>query len=171
MLGPNGAGKSTTMRMIYRVTPLSEGALSVMGFTAGEGPWRRSNAVLTPLPLSAGTTLGEALRVTSGLPFGGTDCALPMLHALERGIPVDVFVVYTDSETWAGDVHPVEALRRYRERTGIAAKLVVVGMTSNGFSIADPKDGGMLDVVGFDSAAPGVIADFVRQGQETETAA
>ena len=36
MLGPNGAGKSTTMRMIYRVTPLSGGALSVMGFTAGE---------------------------------------------------------------------------------------------------------------------------------------
>ena len=36
MLGPNGAGKSTTMRMIYRVTPLSEGELSVMGFRAGE---------------------------------------------------------------------------------------------------------------------------------------
>ncbi len=36
MLGPNGAGKSTTMRMIYRVTPLSGGALSVMGFMAGE---------------------------------------------------------------------------------------------------------------------------------------
>ena len=33
-------------------------------------------------------------------------------------------------------------------------------MVSNGFSIADPNDVGMLDVVGFDTAAPSVIADF-----------
>jgi 60 kDa SS-A/Ro ribonucleoprotein len=58
-------------------------------------------------------------------------------------------------------VHPVQALREYRERTGIPAKLVVVGMTSNGFTIADPDDAGMLDVVGFDAAAPALIADFV----------
>jgi 60 kDa SS-A/Ro ribonucleoprotein len=43
---------------------------------------------------------------------------------------------------------------------GIAAKLVVVAMTSNGFSIADPNDGGMLDVVGFDAATPEVISSF-----------
>ena len=35
-------------------------------------------------------------------------------------------------------------------------------MTSNGFTIADPHDRGMLDVVGFDTTAPAVIADFVR---------
>ena len=45
---------------------------------------------------------------------------------------------------------------------GIRAKLIVVGMTSNGFSIADPDDAGSLDVVGFDSAVPSVMADFVR---------
>ena len=56
----------------------------------------------------------------------------------------------------------MQALRHYRERTGIAAKLVVVGLVSSGFSIADPADAGMLDVVGFDAAAPAVIADFVR---------
>jgi 60 kDa SS-A/Ro ribonucleoprotein len=39
---------------------------------------------------------------------------------------------------------------------------VVVGLVSNGFSIADPADPGMLDVVGFDAAAPAVIADFLR---------
>ena len=85
-----------------------------------------------------------------------------MLRALEKGLKVDAFVVYTDSETWAGKIHPVQALREYREKTGIAAKLVVVGMVSNGFTIADPDDGGMLDVVGFDAAAPAVIADFIR---------
>jgi len=44
---------------------------------------------------------------------------------------------------------------------GIAAKLIVVAMTSNGFTIADPDDAGMLDVVGFDTATPQVISDFV----------
>ena len=45
----------------------------------------------------------------------------------------------------------------------VAAKAVVVGMTSNGFTLADPNDRGMLDVVGFDTTVPAVIADFVRE--------
>jgi hypothetical protein len=32
-------------------------------------------------------------------------------------------------------------------------------MVSNGFSRADPDDGAMLDVVGFGTGAPQVIAD------------
>ena len=86
---------------------------------------------------------------------------MPMLEALAHRWAVDAFVIYTDNETWAGDVHPAVALRRYRERSGIAAKLVVVAMTSTGFSIADPDDAGMLDVVGFDAATPPVVSDFV----------
>jgi 60 kDa SS-A/Ro ribonucleoprotein len=43
---------------------------------------------------------------------------------------------------------------------GIPAKLVLVGMASNGFSIADPNDAAMLDVVGFDTATPQVISGF-----------
>ena len=35
-------------------------------------------------------------------------------------------------------------------------------MSSNGFSIADPADPGMLDVVGFDTATPQLISDFAR---------
>ena len=35
-------------------------------------------------------------------------------------------------------------------------------MVSNGFTIADPADAGMLDVVGFDMATPRLIADFAR---------
>lgn len=115
---------------------------------------------LEPLKLTARQRLDDVVRLTSGLPFGGTDCALPMLWALEQQVPVDTFVVYTDNETWFGNVHPAEALRRYRERMGIAAKLMVVGMLANRFSIADPDDGGMLDVVGFDTAAPQVMRDF-----------
>ena len=57
---------------------------------------------------------------------------------------------------------PVQALREYRERTGIAARLVVVGMVANAFTIADPEDPGMLDIVGFDSATPEVVSGFAR---------
>lgn len=70
-------------------------------------------------------------------------------------------MIYTDSETWYGKIHPTEALRQYREQMGIPARLIVVGMVSNGFSIADPNDAGMLDVVGFDTATPQVISDFI----------
>ena len=116
---------------------------------------------LVPLPLSPRQRLDDAVHATQQLPFGGTDCAQPMLYAMQRRLEVDAFVVYTDCETWAGAVHPSAALRQYRQRTGIAAKLVVVGMTSTGFTIADPADAGMLDVVGFDAAAPALISDFV----------
>jgi 60 kDa SS-A/Ro ribonucleoprotein len=115
---------------------------------------------IVPLNISARMRLDDVVKATDGLPFGRTDCAQPMLYALEHKIPVDTFVIYTDSETYANIPHPVQALRNYRDKMGIAAQLVVVGMTSNGFTIADPNDAGTLDVVGFDSATPGVIADF-----------
>ena len=34
-------------------------------------------------------------------------------------------------------------------------------MVANNFSIADANDAGMMDVVGFDTAAPQVMSDFV----------
>lgn len=117
---------------------------------------------IVPLNISARMRLDDVLKATSGLPFGATDCAQPMLYAMEHKMNVDTFVVYTDSETWHGAVHPVQALHDYREKTGIAAQLVVVGMVANNFTIADPNDPGMLDVVGFDTASPALIADFAR---------
>jgi 60 kDa SS-A/Ro ribonucleoprotein len=135
-----------------------------VAFTAGKRPsmHRGIGCGLTPLDLSARMRLPDVIRKISGLPLGGTDCALPVVWAAEHRVPVDLFCVYTDSETWAGTIHPVQALQAYRQKMGIGARLVVIGMVSNGFSIADPDDGGMLDVVGFDTATPSIIADFVR---------
>jgi 60 kDa SS-A/Ro ribonucleoprotein len=147
------------------VTAATEPNHRFVAFTNGRYPSLHSrygyNTGLSPLTISPRQRLDDVVRVTSELPFGGTDCALPMMEALRERWAVDVFVVFTDNETWAGDIHPAQALRRYRERLGIASKLVVVAMTSNGFTIADPDDGGMLDVVGFDAATPRVIADFM----------
>ena len=146
------------------VTAATEPRHFFTAFTAGERPsmHRGFTSGLSTLAVSPRQRLDDVLGITAGLPFGGTDCALPMLEARKRGWEVDVFVIYTDNETWAGDVHPAQALRQYREATGIAAKLVVVGMASNGFTIADPADAGMLDVVGFDAATPALIGDFAR---------
>ena len=117
---------------------------------------------LMPLTISPRQRLDDVVSTISGLPFAGTDCAQPMVWAQQHRVDVDTFVIYTDNETWAGGVHPSQALRAYRDARNIPAKLVVVGMTSNGFSIADPDDAGMLDVVGFDTSTPPVIADFAR---------
>jgi 60 kDa SS-A/Ro ribonucleoprotein len=93
--------------------------------------------------------------------MGGTDCAQPMIYAKQKDLKIDVFVVYTDCETWFGNIHPSVALKDYRISSGVRdAKLIVVGMTSNGFTIADPEDPGMLDMAGFDSAAPQVMREF-----------
>ncbi|KAI8852069.1 hypothetical protein BC829DRAFT_385873 [Chytridium lagenaria] len=99
------------------------------------------------IPLSNITrtdSLESVLTKVSNLTFGATDCAQPMLYAMEKKIEVDVFMVFTDSETWFGKVHPVEALKRYRKTMGIPARLIVFGMVSNGFSIADPDDAGCI---------------------------
>ncbi|HEV2181966.1 MAG TPA: TROVE domain-containing protein [Gemmatimonadaceae bacterium] len=150
------------------VTAASEPEYRVVAFTTGTYPsrWRAQYGTqfdtgLTELAIAPRQRLDDVVRATSALPFGGTDCALPMVEAAAHRWAVDAFVVYTDHETWAGPVHPAQALRAYRERMGIAAKLVVVAMASNGFSIADPDDAGMLDVVGFDAATPQVVSDFL----------
>lgn len=121
------------------------------------------------LNISARTSMSSAFKEVHDNNFGGTDCSLPMKWALQNNIEVDTFIVVTDNETWYGGsgnffrssgVKPDAALRQYRNKTGINSKLVVVGMTSTGFSIADPKDHGMMDVVGFDASTPRIISDF-----------
>jgi 60 kDa SS-A/Ro ribonucleoprotein len=149
------------------VTAATEERYEVLGFFAGRRGWKTGTRRhgwgedgLTPLAISPRQRLDDAVKTVSNLPFGGTDCALPMLYAQARSREIDAFVIYTDSETWAGNVHPAQALRDYRNASGIDARLIVVGMVSNGFSIADPSDPGMLDVVGFDTATPQLISDF-----------
>ena len=152
------------------VTAATEPQCEIVGFFAGRRGWKAGKRRqwyggadgITPLAISPRQRLDDAIKVVSDLPFGGTDCSLPMLYAQEQERDVDTFVVYTDNETWFGDTHPADALRDYRAASGIDARLVVVGMIANEFSIADPADPGMLDVVGFDTATPQLIADFAR---------
>ena len=133
-----------------------------MTYTAGfTGGWNTSSE-MTDLLITRQDSLQSVVSRTAELKFGRTDCAMPMLDAMQKKIPVDTFVVITDNETWCGGIHPVQALKQYRDTMGIPAKLIVVGMTATKFSIADPSDAGMLDIAGFDSSAPKVISEFAK---------
>lgn len=117
------------------------------------------------LPISPRQRLDDVMRHVQMHNFGSTDCALPMNWSLRNRREFDAFIVITDSETWAGqDGHPSEALVNYRQKMGIDAKLIVVGMTATEFTIADPNDAGSLDVVGFDTNTPNLISNFIADG-------
>lgn len=136
--------------------------VDVVGFTAPYGLGWNGRTGLTSLDLSPRRRLDDNIRAISDLPFGGTDCSLPMRWAEQNG-KYDAFVVYTDSETNYGAASPADSLRRYRRTSGVHdAKLVVAALTSSGFSIADPNDQGMLDVVGCDSNLPNIITGFIN---------
>jgi 60 kDa SS-A/Ro ribonucleoprotein len=113
-----------------------------------------------PLNIGPRQRLDDVVQATSQLPFMRTDCSLPMICALQKKIPTDLFIVLTDNETWAGQMHPYQALTKYRNQMNINSKLVVVGMTANKFTIAVPNDPGMLDVVGYSSDIHQVITSF-----------
>ncbi len=162
--GVPGLTPRTGSAAMALVTMKASPNYDVIAFTGGGryryGAGSQGADDVTSLSLSPRMRLDTVVKEISELPFGGTDCALPMIHALKKGKKIDTFVIYTDNETWAGSIHPSQALKEYRAKSGIDARLVVVGMTSTDFSIADPNDAGMLDVVGFDTATPQLITDF-----------
>jgi len=154
------------------ITANVESSYEFIGFTGGRssgygyGYGGRTNAnvkdagPVSILKISPRQRLDDVINTISGLPFGTTDCALPFEWALDNKLPVENFAVYTDNETYAGRQAPSQALKAYRQKTGIRAKSAVVGMTATSVTIADPKDAGMLDVVGFDTATPQIMSDF-----------
>lgn len=151
--GNDNLDPRTASAALAMISAQTEEQYQFMAFSSG----------FIPLNITRRDNLQGVIKTVSNLPFDSTDCALPMTWATKNKLDFDAFVVYTDSETnYSRSMQPSLALQQYRLKRGIPAKLVVVGMVSNGFTIADPTDAGMLDVVGFDAAAPGVISDFIR---------
>ena len=118
------------------------------------------NTKMGELKITPNMRLDAVLKVMQRFDWGGTDVAQVYLHATAMGMKVDRFVTITDSETWAGSIQPTQALRDYRRKFNAGAKGVVIATSLSKFTVADPKDAGMLDVSGFDSAAPQIIATF-----------
>src|SRR6266567_7318311 len=171
MAASNIAGSCITARegsaAMALITAATEPEHEIIGFSAPDrggygGMHGGGEPGITRVNLSLRMRLADVIKCIEAIPMGGTACALPMLWAARNKLNVSAFITYTDSETWAGNIHPAQALRQYRSEFVGDAKAVVVGMTSNGFTLADPNDRGMMDVVGFDTTVPAVIVDFVR---------
>ncbi len=113
-----------------------------------------------PYDPSKKTRLDQIVKDMSRMPFGGTDCSLPAKWAEKNKLNFDGIVIYTDNETWMGNT-PKSTLGIYRKNVNAQCRQIVVGMTATGFTIADPKDRLSLDVVGFDTATPQLISEFV----------
>lgn len=108
--------------------------------------------------------LEENMRTVYANSFGSTDISLPFVWALQNKKSYDCIIVFTDNETNCNMMKPSEALQKYREEMVLRnTKLIVIATSSNSFSVADPNDAGMLDIVGFDADTPTVINEFVME--------
>ena len=96
------------------VTAATEQQYEIVGFFAGRRGWKKrgrqaragQRRPVAARDLARGSGWTTFVKTVSDLPFGGTDCALPMLYAQAQEREIDTFVIFTDSETWAGDVAP-----------------------------------------------------------------
>lgn len=139
--------------------------------------------------------LNEVMQTIQDRNFGATDCAQPMIRALaeynkskQNKGKYDLFIIYTDNQTYYGNVHPSEALDKYRKATNIDAKMIVIATTptsnSIGYggscfnscsnSILDEKNKKnntplALNIVGFDLNAPALIKNFSTGSNECDT--
>lgn len=101
-------------------------------------------------------------QIMKALPNGGgTDCALPIQYALDNKINTDGIQILTDSETWAGKQHAVQALTQYRNKVNKDVKVMEVGMVATNTSLFT-TDKNVLHVVGFDATVPTIMNEFLK---------
>lgn len=116
---------------------------------------------LVDMEINNKMTLSDISRRMRETPMGPVNVSLPLRWAREQKRPFDLFLVCTDNQTQAWDVHPAEALKEYREALNLPqAQLVTCAMCSHGFSLAPPDEFGMLDIAGFDTNVLRIIQDF-----------
>jgi len=144
--GFSAAQASTAMAL---VTARTEPLYSTVAFGTAVHEWS----------ISPKQRLDDVLR---SLPNGGgTDVAAPIRWAAEKKLNVDAILIYTDSETWAGNTHPYQAMNQYRKAINSNARLMILATAATKISVAAPDDPQSLTVVGFDASVPEVIRTFV----------
>jgi len=106
------------------------------------------------------TSLDEVLKHSPH--GGGTDCAQPIVYALNNKRKYDAIVILTDNETWAGRSHGLEILNQYRKSVNKDVKVIEVAMVANGVSNLPNDDKNLLRVVGFDASVTEVIGTYLE---------
>lgn len=118
------------------------------------------NDSFTPIDtLRKNTSFKQSMNFWRG-GFGSTDASQAYEYAIKNKVYTDVFVFFTDSESWSGWRHPSQALAEYRTKINKNAKAIYVTLVPNGdhITLADPKDPHSYDIAGFTSETPKLIS-------------
>jgi 60 kDa SS-A/Ro ribonucleoprotein len=147
------------------VTLHAEEKVHIAGYASGgTSHYAHRGSGMKELGISRRMHVTTACEKALALNWGSTDCGMPYKDALARGEDYDVFINITDNDTNSGG-SPHQTLREYRQKTGVAAKQIVIATYNSPFTIADPDDAGSLDLAGFDAASPAIVADFATDGK------
>lgn len=135
----------TVVQRIVPVTPRT-GIASLQENTNGGG-----TDVAAPICWAAGTV---PTRPNYGFRSGGLAPQGPQVF--------DAFIILTDNESWAGKIHPAQALEQYRKTVNPKAKLICCSMAANHANVVDPEDVLSLGCAGLDTNLPSIAAEFIR---------
>jgi len=129
----------------------------------------------TPLRINRKTSYAQITDFRSNIwpgNFGGTDASSAYRYAIDNKIDTDVFVFWTDSESWAGGYwsqqrtgHPATLLKEYRKKVNKNAKAIYVTLVPYGdqITLVDPRDKMSYDIAGFTSQTPKLIQMIANQ--------
>src|SRR3954470_10363329 len=161
LIKPFSDAKKLILRKLKDETALSRARIHPLAILVAQKIYAQGHGDKGSLKWSPSSAIVDALDAAFYATFGNVEpCGKPLLLALDVSgsmacssiggscitaretsaamalitLNVSGFITYTDSETWAGPIHPAQALRKYRDGFVAEAKAVVVGMTSNGFT-------------------------------------
>ncbi len=109
------------------------------------------------LKITAKDSFSSAVNKTSNQNFGGTNAAVAYDWMIKNKFKADVICFWTDSESWAGNKHPSQAIAEYRQKVNPNVKAVYVTLTPYQITLVDPKDPLSWDLAGFDPGIPRII--------------
>lgn len=109
------------------------------------------------LGITATDSFSSALNKASNQNFGGTDASVAYDWMIKNKFKADVICFWTDSESWAGNNHPSQALAQYRKKVNPNIKAVYITLAPYQFTLVDPQDPLSWDMGGFDPGIPRII--------------
>lgn len=114
-----------------------------------------------PLAINANMSLKEVMHVIRKFDWNSTDFSQVASYAQKEKLDVDVILAFTDNEVNEGR-HPTQALHTYRkEMNKPECRQIICATSCTDFTVSDPTDPLQMDLVGFDSAVPALVSQFV----------
>lgn len=109
------------------------------------------------LNITAKDSFSSAVAKARNQNFGGTDASVAYDWMIKNKFKADVVCFWTDSESWAGNKHPSQALKEYRKKVNPEAKAVYVTLAPYQITLVDSQDPLSWDLAGFDPSTPRII--------------